>query len=84
MSLECWYYVAGIVSAAAAIAGLYGLWYYARETHRLRVAADRQLSVAQDQLEHGMKPCVLLVAGAVPTMATVDFDKEPSSSRTWV
>jgi hypothetical protein len=66
MSLECWYYVAGIVSAGAAIAGLIGLWYYATETHRLRVAADTQLVVAQDQLENGMKPCVLLVAGPVP------------------
>jgi hypothetical protein len=77
MSLECWYYVAGIVSAGAAIAGLIGLWYYAKETHRLRVAADTQLSVAQDQLENGMKPCVLLMAGSVPALATTDFEKEP-------
>ena len=74
MSLEWIYYVAGIVSAIAAIAGLIGLWYYARETYLLRKAAEAQLAVSQDQLENSIKPCVLVVKDI---SNQVSFDKVP-------
>jgi hypothetical protein len=54
MTLECWYYVAGIVSAAAAVVGLIGLFYYAHETTKLR-------RISENQLESMSKPCVVFV-----------------------
>jgi hypothetical protein len=54
MHLENLYYLAGIVSALAAVLGLFGLAYYASETRKLRVAA-------QDQVQNMLKPCVLLI-----------------------
>jgi hypothetical protein len=54
MTLECWYYVAGIVSAVAAVVGLVGLFYYAHETTKLR-------RISQNQLEAMSKPCVVFI-----------------------
>ena len=54
MSLECWYYIAGIVSAVIGLIGLIALVIYACDTRQLRHAA-------QDQVEAMMKPCTLIV-----------------------
>jgi hypothetical protein len=54
MSLGCWYYIAGIVSAMSAVLGLAGLTWYAIETWKLRKAA-------QEQVESAIKPCVLFL-----------------------
>jgi hypothetical protein len=54
MTLECWYYVAGIVSAGAALVGIPGLYYYAHETTKLR-------RISQNQLEAMSKPCVVFI-----------------------
>ena len=53
MSLECWYYTAGIVSAVIGFFGLIGLTVYAIDTRKLRIAA-------QEQIETAMRPCVLI------------------------
>jgi hypothetical protein len=54
MTLEYWYYVAGIASAVAAVVGLAGLFYYAHETTKLR-------RISQNQLEAMSKPCVVFI-----------------------
>lgn len=53
MSLECWYYIAGIVSAGVATIGLIVLALYAYDTRQLRVATN-------EQVEATIKPCVVL------------------------
>lgn len=57
MTMECWYYVAGIASFFVAFLGLIGLVVYACDTRKLRVAA-------QKQLESTIRPCVLLMEDA--------------------
>ena len=54
MSLECWYYIAGIASAVIGFFALIGLAIYAYDTRQLRIAA-------QDQIEATMKPCAIVV-----------------------
>jgi hypothetical protein len=53
MSLECWYYLAGIFSFFVAVGGLIGLIIYAIDTRKMRVAA-------QEQIEATVTPCVLV------------------------
>lgn len=52
--LEELYYMAGIVTAATSVLGLIGLVVYARETWKMRKAAE-------DQVENMIKPCVLFM-----------------------
>jgi hypothetical protein len=54
MSLEYWYYIAGIASAVIGLLALVGLGIYAYDTRQLRIAA-------QDQTEATMKPCAVVV-----------------------
>jgi len=67
MTLECWYYVAGIVSAVCAVLGLAGLTWYAIETYKLRTAA-------QDQVESTIKPCVLFLENPPGPAQSKGFD----------
>lgn len=57
MTLECWYYIAGIVSTLIALLALVGLTVYALDTRKLRIAG-------QQQLEATIRPCVLLMEDA--------------------
>jgi hypothetical protein len=67
MSLEAWYYIAGIVSAAIGLVGLMALIVYARDTRKLR-------QTAEDQLEGMARPCVLLMMDHVNRGS---FDQNP-------
>jgi hypothetical protein len=57
MTLECWYYIAEIVSAVIALLALVGLIIYAWDTRKLRITN-------QQQLEATIRPCVLLMEDA--------------------
>lgn len=61
MTLECWYYAAGIGSFFVAFGGLIGLAFYAAETRSLRIASQKQVNTAQQQLEAAITPCVLVM-----------------------
>jgi hypothetical protein len=68
MTLESWYYLAGISSFFVAVGGLIGLAFYAFDTHELRTASEKQLKAAmkqveaiQQQLESAITPCVLVL-----------------------
>jgi hypothetical protein len=54
ITFEAWYYIAGIISAGAALVGIPGLYYYAHETTKLR-------RISENQLESMSKPCVVFV-----------------------
>jgi hypothetical protein len=64
LSLERGYYLAGIVAAVAAVIGLIGLFWYVRETRRLRQISNRQAEIAAQQIESLAKPCVLIMEDA--------------------
>src|SRR5229473_2328288 len=55
--LEQTYYV-------MAIAGVFGLFWYVVETHKLRKISHRQSEIAAAQLENSAKPCVLILEDA--------------------
>lgn len=67
MTLESSYYIAGIASFFVGLGGLIGLIVYAVDTHKLRDAAQKQVTAAQHQLEAAITPCVLVfdTSGAV-------------------
>jgi len=67
MTIESWYYTAGIGSFVVALLGLLGLAFYTFETRKLRIATEKQLKAVtkqvdamQQQLEAAITPCVLV------------------------
>jgi len=52
------------VAAVAAVIGLIGLFWYVRETRRLRQISNRQAEIAAQQIESLAKPCVLIMEDA--------------------
>ena len=70
MSLECWYYVSGIVSAVIGLVGLCGLLYYANETRKMRIAAE-------NQVENMSRPCVLFMENPPKSGELGGFDWYP-------
>jgi hypothetical protein len=64
LSLERGYYLAGIAAAVVAVIGLIGLFWYVRETRKLRQISNRQAEIAAEQIESLARPCVLIMEDA--------------------